>query len=93
MNSSYAARLSTISSIGTPENVASCINAWVKSWMVQHHPQVNLHLTSTLPRVHLDNVLRRKVDDGSLSEHNFTLLMDHSLATSDEHYCSFASTS
>lgn len=67
-------------------NTAGCVNVWLKKWMEHHHPGA-APMTSTFPRVHLDNVLRLRVHQGTMSVHEFESLMDHSLKTSDEHYC------
>ena len=73
--------------IGTKKNIASCINSWLQKWMAKHHRGAP-RLTSTLPRVHVDNLLRARVQAGTLSVHDFEVMMDHTMQTSDEHYCS-----
>ena len=78
--------IGTISKSGK-SNVAACINSWLLKWMRKHHPECRQKLTSTLPRVYLDNILRAQLENGFLSEHNYVMLMDHTVRTSDEHYC------
>lgn len=68
-------------------NTAACVNAWLKKWMELHHPAAE-KIISTLPRVHLDNTLRVLVHGGALQVPEFEVLMDHSIKTSNEHYCS-----
>ena len=69
-------------------NTAACVNSWLKKWMARHHPLSDVCLSSTLPRVHLDNILRGRVHNGLMAASEFESLMDHTTKTSDEHYCS-----
>ena len=59
-------------------NVASCLNSWLK--------QCNCNMTSTVPRLFLDNVLRNEVDSGVLTVVAYERLMGHSIKTSDASY-------
>jgi len=74
--------------IGTRTNVSTCIN----SWLAKYHKRRNcvrptlLHITSTVPRVRMDNTLRDKVDAGFLSIHVYESMMGHTIKVSDQYY-------
>ena len=56
------------------------INSWLS--------QLKVPLTSTSPRVHLDNVLRFLVREDLMTEADFVSYMNHTVRMSDLHYCS-----
>lgn len=62
-----------------PATIASAVCSWLRRWGMEG-------LTSTSPRESLDHVLRSKVIDKTLHEEIYERLMDHSLATSLNHY-------
>ena len=64
--------------IGTENNIAACMNSWLK--------KRQLEMTSSLPRVRMDNHLRDQVEAGTLTERMYEVVMDHTLDTSDHHY-------
>lgn len=72
--------------IGTPANVASCVNSWLKQWTAKHHPGSKTNLTSTLPRVRLDRILRRELAMKRITDVDFQTLMDHDVKTSNVSY-------
>lgn len=72
----------------TQSNIAACINSWVKKRLHVFYPGER-NMTSTFPRVHLDNILREKLRNGEITEYEFSVLMEHTLKTSDEHYCDY----
>ena len=72
-------RHTSVTAIGTAQNVASCIDSFLKR-------RVDERLLSTLPRVSLDNLLRRRLTNGELSEKDFERLMGHDIETSTTSY-------
>ena len=64
--------------LGTKTNIAGNLNSWLR--------RNGYEYTSGVPRVHLDNILRRLHDASLLSTESFCRLMDHNLSTSDKHY-------
>ena len=72
--------------IGTPDNAAACINAWIKQWLGVHHPSYQQHMTSTLPRVRMDAKLRAELQVKHITEAEYEVLMDHTIKTSNSSY-------
>lgn len=73
--------------IGTRKNCASCINSWLRSFRTRYSlPKLDLHVTSTCPRVRMDNILREKLDSHLLAEHVYTNMIGHTTAVSDASY-------
>ena len=58
---------------------ASCLNSWLAKCF-------DNEVTSTSPRVSLDNILHRKANDGVISTSHFEWLLGHSSKTSTLHY-------
>jgi hypothetical protein len=73
-------------SIGTPTNIAACMNAWLKQWLGTHHQGCAWQLTSTLPRVRLDAVLRSELHFSHITAADYETLMDHTIKTSNSSY-------
>jgi len=71
--------------IGTPKNCAACLNSWLKSF-ARRHAFDSQDITSTFPRVRLDNVLRSLHDEGELTAIEFQALIGHTLETSQSSY-------
>jgi hypothetical protein len=73
--------------IGTRRNVAACFNSWLVSFRPrQGMPPPNLKVTSTCPRVRMDNVLRDQLDDKLITIEVFERLMGHKVQVSDQSY-------
>ena len=64
--------------IGKHKNIASNLNSWLK--------KKTFDFTTGVPRVHLDNVLRRLHRLGLIGTEEFVRVMDHTLETSDKYY-------
>lgn len=64
--------------IGNHQNVASCINTWVK--------EQGQSFTSTSPRIRMDNILRDLVDVGTMPVHVYEALIGHTIKVSDANY-------
>lgn len=76
-----------LDTIGTPKNCASCINSWLKSHQKGNFPEpTEPSVTSTVPRVRMDNVLRDLIDEGEYSANQFEVMMGHTIKTSDSSY-------
>jgi len=71
--------------IGTPANCATCLNSWLKSFARRHSFDAQ-GITSTYPRVRLDNVLRALHDEGEMTAVEFQALIGHTLETSQSSY-------
>jgi len=76
-----------IPKIGTPQNIASCINSWLQKFHGRYQgPPQPAGITSTCPRVRMDNVLRSLVDESLMPVHVYEALMGHTVQTSDASY-------
>jgi len=74
-------------SFGPVENLATNINSWLKKFCGRYHiPQPDAHITSTVPRVRMDNILRAAVDSGKLPVHVYEQMIGHSIKVSDISY-------
>lgn len=71
--------------IGTRKNCCSCINSWLRSFAKRHSFDC-LGVTSTCPRVRMDNVIRTIYDEGGMTPIQFEALMGHTLETSQQSY-------
>lgn len=70
-------------SIGTKKNIATCINSWLRKFRdILNLPE----LTSTCPRVRMDNVLRNFVDSQEMSVQTYERMMGHTIKVSDVSY-------
>lgn len=68
---------------GVPQftkSAASCLNSWLSKVFNQQE------VTSTSPRVSLDNILHRKANEGIIAVDHYEWLMGHSSKTSTLHY-------
>lgn len=66
--------------LGTEKNIAANLNSWAQKRL----PDVKI--SSTMPRVRLDNILSALVRENKMKESEFMWLMNHGMETSDRFY-------
>jgi len=77
--------------IGTPRNTASCINSWLRSFrfpemLAGTGKRLSEVISSTVPRVRIDNILREQYEEGLITETLYEQMIGHNLKTSNESY-------
>ena len=73
--------------IGTRRNVAACFNSWLKKFHGRNHLKIpKAEVTSTCPRVRMDNVLRDQLDAQLLTTPVYERLIGHTVKVSDQSY-------
>ena len=79
--------------IGTRKNVAQCVNSWIDTF----HRRSKLprpcsasgtpfHVTSTCPRLRMDNILRDELDAGRISLDTYEVMIGHTIKVSNTSY-------
>lgn len=77
----------TLPSFGPVTNLATNLNSWLRKFPGRYHlPKPAEHITSTVPRVRIDNILRDAVDKGELPIHQYEAMIGHSIKVSDVSY-------
>lgn len=72
--------------IGSEKNIATCINSWIVSFSKRYDMVIETDLTSTTPRIRMDNLLRDLLAEGEITETVFEGMMGHSVETSERSY-------
>lgn len=73
--------------IGSRKNVSSCFNSWLRKFHFRHRmTQPTQYVTSTCPRVRMDNVLRDLLDDQLMTTAVYEHIIGHTVNVSDKSY-------